>query len=207
MIHAHDFKRQVAAGDYHILNPYDGITNHQFPCARCGRQMPDDHYSILMNAQRIRGILEKTTRSGLIVLKGRCRTCRKQERGKWAKHPLYTAAMDRHFSKYTAHVRGQAIGRGIFFGLQKDDVLGLYIKQEGLCALTGIPMRWGTKGERLRGTRSLNGPSLDRIDSAKDYTIGNVQFVLNIVNIMKTDLPQEQFIALCRAISSHTLTM
>lgn len=42
--------------------------------------------------------------------------------------------------------------------------------------------------------------SIDRIDSAVGYIRGNVQFVCDVVNRMKQDLPQEQLFLWCRRI-------
>jgi hypothetical protein len=44
--------------------------------------------------------------------------------------------------------------------------------------------------------------SLDRIDSSKGYIIGNVQWAHKMVNRMKNDMPQEEFIEFCRDIIS-----
>ena len=45
--------------------------------------------------------------------------------------------------------------------------------------------------------------SLDRIDSCKGYTIDNVQWVHKWINVMKSDHSQDEFIALCRAVTTH----
>ena len=47
--------------------------------------------------------------------------------------------------------------------------------------------------------------SLDRIDSSKDYVLGNIQLVLKEVNYMKQSLSQEDFINICKKISNHNV--
>jgi hypothetical protein len=42
--------------------------------------------------------------------------------------------------------------------------------------------------------------SLDRIDSSKGYTIENVQWVHAIINNMKWDMPQSEFLSFCYAV-------
>jgi hypothetical protein len=91
--------------------------------------------------------------------------------------------------------------------VDKDDLLGLYLKQEGCCALTGMKMNWHTKGTQGRNKKANAAPSVDRIDSNGDYVMGNIQIVMSIVNIMKNDLPQDTFIELCHRISAQNLSL
>ena len=44
--------------------------------------------------------------------------------------------------------------------------------------------------------------SIDRIDSAVGYVRGNVQFVCDVVNRMKQDLPQSEMFIWCRRVLS-----
>jgi len=73
----------------------------------------------------------------------------------------------------------------------------LYEKQNGCCALTGLPIPMPTRVE--------DGfvASLDRIDSSKGYIQGNVQWVHKHVNTMKWDFDQDYFFELCRLISER----
>lgn len=206
MLNAHNFRQQVAARKYHLLNPRDGVLVHRFECVRCHRDMPDTSYFPLMKADRLDGFGTKARLRGLIVLNGVCLTCRAQQRGKWANHPLYSPGLDRHFTVYLRTLRNGAIARGLFFGLDKDDLLGLYIGQEGRCNLTGIRMSWESRGKRGKGNRALAAPSVDRIDSGKDYTLDNVQMVLQVVNSMKSDMPQSTFIEVCQSVVNHTFS-
>lgn len=204
MLNAPHFKQQVSSKQYHLLDPFDGVVEHRFECLRCKRDMPDSCYFPLMKADRLHGRGSSARLRRLIVLNGVCMTCRRQQLGKWSRHPLYSPGLDRHFSTYIRSVRGGAISRGIFFGLDKDDLLGLYIKQDGLCNLTGHRMAWESRGKKGKGNRAPAAPSLDRIDSEKDYTLDNVQMVLQIVNTMKSDMPQSVFIEACHSVASHT---
>jgi hypothetical protein len=62
----------------------------------------------------------------------------------------------------------------------------------GKCALSG----WDISMAYANSTASL-----DRIDSSKGYSAENIQWVHVIVNMCKNKYPQEQFIAMCKAIS------
>lgn len=70
----------------------------------------------------------------------------------------------------------------------------LFLTQNKKCALSGVPLFFGKKGKD-------NSASLDRIDNAKGYELGNVQWVHKHVNFMKRDLDQSYFIELCKKIS------
>ena len=87
-----------------------------------------------------------------------------------------------------AALKVRAKDKGYEFDLSPEFLQELFDKTEGVCEQTGIPfdMALGTKKNRnpLR-------PSVDRIDSAKGYTQDNVRLVLTIVNIAKSDFPDE----------------
>ncbi len=84
--------------------------------------------------------------------------------------------------------------RGIHWELVAQDIADLYDKQEGVCALSGLPIGWVEVGQN-------HTASIDRIDSKKGYTKGNIQLVHKNINMMKQSFSQEQFIALCNAVS------
>jgi hypothetical protein len=75
----------------------------------------------------------------------------------------------------------------------------LYVKQNGKCALSGIPLKFANANKRNSETTA----SLDRIDSNQGYVEGNVQWVHKNVNIMKNIFNQEHFIYLCKEIAKN----
>lgn len=74
----------------------------------------------------------------------------------------------------------------------------LFIKQDGKCIYTGIFLNFTTNQGGIGSTASL-----DRIDSNKDYTKDNVQFVHRDVNKMKMDFSNEYFLYMCRLIADN----
>jgi hypothetical protein len=76
-----------------------------------------------------------------------------------------------------------------------EDVWDLYIKQNKLCALTGVPIS-------IKSSGIYNTASLDRIDSSIGYTLSNIQWVHKHVNIMKNKFEQKYFIELCQLVAS-----
>lgn len=68
----------------------------------------------------------------------------------------------------------------------------IFIGQNRKCALSGIDLNFGGKWNSSNTTASL-----DRIDSSKGYIVGNIQWVHKKLNIMKGEMSDEQFTALC----------
>jgi hypothetical protein len=67
----------------------------------------------------------------------------------------------------------------------------LYKLQNGLCAITKLPMELSIG---LGDTTVANKASPDRIDSSKGYEIGNIQLTLKWVNVMKLNYSTSEFI-------------
>jgi len=82
-----------------------------------------------------------------------------------------------------------------------DDLLAIHKRQEGLCALSGMRMTTAlTRG------RVWTNVSVDRVDSSRGYDVNNVQLVCLAANLMKNNLPQEDFVRWCRVIADkHAL--
>lgn len=78
-------------------------------------------------------------------------------------------------------------------------LVGMYERQQGRCALSGVEMTY-----RAGSGRVDTNISIDRIDSAKGYVRGNVQFVCDIVNRMKQDLSEDMMRTWCRRVLEHT---
>lgn len=68
-------------------------------------------------------------------------------------------------------------------------------QQQWKCALTGIDLEFKRGGQTI-GNRWINphSCSIDRIDTTKPYTIGNVQLVCSVVNDMKSFYSQADLI-------------
>lgn len=84
--------------------------------------------------------------------------------------------------------------RGIKWELSAEGIYELYREQGGVCALSSVPIGWVDVGQ-------LHTASIDRIDSTKGYTVGNVQLLHKDVNMMKQSFSQEQFVAWCKLIA------
>lgn len=89
-----------------------------------------------------------------------------------------------------------ALKRGIPFKLEITEAWQVFQQQRGLCAMTGLPLQ-------LNSTRAQSTGSLDRLDAAKPYEPGNIQWVLKEVNVARNTLGVEEFVELCRKVTAH----
>lgn len=86
------------------------------------------------------------------------------------------------------------------FEVTIQDVWDLFIKQNRKCALTGVPIFFHyDKKTKIK----LQTASLDRIDSKKDYTLDNIQWVHKTVNRIKWALDQNEFIKFCKLVANY----
>lgn len=83
-----------------------------------------------------------------------------------------------------------ALNRGIEWDLTLKEFVNGFT---GVCTLTG----WDISMEY----KSDAPASLDRIDSSKGYTAGNIQWVHAMVNMCKNKYEQEDFVSMCKAVA------
>ena len=88
--------------------------------------------------------------------------------------------------------------RSIPFEITIDDVAELFEKQEGKCALSGLPLLLPSKSKQVNG--KYRTASLDRINSNLPYQKDNIQWVHKDVNMMKQQFSTEHFLELCSKI-------
>lgn len=100
---------------------------------------------------------------------------------------------------YFDKLKRQASKKGREFNLDMSYLWDLFLKQNRLCALSGIPLSLG-RGHYTKKRWSQTA-SLDRIDSTKGYIKGNVQWLHKYVNLMKKDKTDREFIDWCCKIA------
>jgi len=89
--------------------------------------------------------------------------------------------------------------RGHEFNITYEDILVLLDKQDHRCAFTGREFTWTS--------HSPGKFSIDRIDSGKGYVLENIQLVCGPANMAKHWLTHEEFLQLCREVTTHELTL
>jgi len=101
----------------------------------------------------------------------------------------------RHWGK----IRLRASKKHRSFTLTIEEAWDLFLSQDRKCALTGLHLEFGRAHYPEETTASL-----DRIDSAQGYEVGNVQWVHKSINFMKGSLQQDEFIRFCRLVTENT---
>jgi hypothetical protein len=97
-----------------------------------------------------------------------------------------------------ARARKGARQRRLEFAIELQHVEELLAQADGRCMLTGIPFDM----RRPAGARKrLWAPSVDRIESAHGYVLGNVRLVAIAVNIAMSDFGEEFLIRIANALS------
>lgn len=98
---------------------------------------------------------------------------------------------------FVLRIINSAKTRDIEYNLTVIFLENLFLKQKGKCALTGELLTFP------QNSRDTFTASLDRIDSSKDYTKDNVQWVHKDVNILKMDNADEELINWSEKIVEH----
>ena len=90
--------------------------------------------------------------------------------------------------------------------ITKNDLIELFTKQKGLCALSGIKMEHTINNNETIVENKYN-ISIDRINSDAGYTKENIQLVCWICNQMKSDTEPHLFINIITQIYKTHITL
>jgi len=108
-------------------------------------------------------------------------------------NPEYTNAPQEWY--YRTIING-AKKRNIDFNITIEEFTNCYT---GNCSLSGFPL----KTVKYYAQRVNQTASLDRIDSSLGYNKENVQWIHKKINTMKMDIPNQEFIYICKKISNN----
>lgn len=117
-----------------------------------------------------------------------CRACKAQN---------YKSKVSGSYESFLRHIYTQSkscIKSGkrngdLEWSIELDDLISLWEKQDGKCALSGVYLTHHKDGS---GHKDYNA-SIDRISGEKGYTYHNVQLVCYRVNLMKHTLSEDMF--------------
>lgn len=127
---------------------------------------------------------------GEVLHKNKTNNCGCDVRGHWE------GCGDLSMTMYGRVLRNAAI-RGLTVDVSIEFLWRLYLRQNGRCALSGLPI-FLSKRDSVASEASV-----DRIDSALAYTETNVQWVHKEINMMKQDLSEARFFELCQHVAQH----
>lgn len=112
--------------------------------------------------------------------------------------------VDRSMKYFHSTARKGARARNIEFTITQQDVIDLWYKQNGRCALSGVPMTL------THGTAYNHNPtkvSIDRIDNDVGYTKENIQLITWQINCSKGTFDVEQLFEMCQHIVNYQQTL
>jgi len=142
-------------------------------------------------------------RSATSGLQTYCKACQRIRGICWA------STFGGYITRVFLWLQNNAKKRNLRVEITREDIAALYHEQEGKCALTGLQMthvyspteEGGRRNER--NENHLRNFSVDRKDSSGSYTKENIQLVCGIINTIKWDLPQHEFIFYCKAVTKY----
>ena len=85
------------------------------------------------------------------------------------------------------------------FDLTLEQIMGIYHKQGGKCALTGRDLQC----QVVPGVTNMENASIDRIKAGGAYTADNIQLVCLDVNTFRGGTPIKNFIHVCCLVAKH----
>lgn len=104
-------------------------------------------------------------------------------------------------NEYFQGIKARARIKNLEMNITQEYMGDLFKLQRGICKLSGRKMI-------LRSYyKDENTASLDRIDSSKGYTVGNVQWVHKDMNTMKLDWSDSEFIEACKEVARHNTSI
>lgn len=151
-------------------------------CTRCHKKLPatTDVFSPA-----------KHTKSGLYSWCRKCSTDYQRE--------VYRT-LEGQMARRVKAARARAQQFHLGFDLTVEHLLGLWEKQQGCCAVSGLPLNLD---DGDLGKQALR-PSVDRIHPKKGYVQGNVRLVATIVNFGINRWSYDVFVTMCMAVASRT---
>ena len=156
-------------------------------CLVCGRSLDPSEFDSHQEYER-RGHRD-----------GRCKECKRKQNQEAREN---YDDKKRLYKTIQARVLGaseRAKRKGIPCTITKEFILDLWNKQNGLCAISKIPMTYEMDSGRI-----YTNVSIDQIEQGKGYTEDNVQLVCMAVNQLKSDWDMNTVKYICKMIINNS---
>mgnify|MGYP003147347605 CR=1 FL=1 len=158
-------------------------------CVQCGKVQPlkDYHYEE-----------RKGRKSSYSYYRNRCRKCIHVIR-----RERYTASPQSFLRRSWVQLRSARKRQGHTVFMSFEDILTIFRKQKGKCALTGLLMTNNLVDGNTSWSDNQTNISIDRKDNSKGYEKNNIQLVCKRVNIAKHTLNNKEFITWCQRVTTN----
>ncbi len=137
-----------------------------------------------------------------------CKDCLRQHRkSKWAKRPDVRAKATAQSKERASRTPRYRLAQARNAGLKRrptdnpisiDQLIGLWVAQDGKCAVSGIPMTWSAGNQG--GKKLPTSVSLDRIDNGRSYEPGNVRLVCDAFNAFRGEMTDQQMVEMAESL-------
>jgi hypothetical protein len=117
---------------------------------------------------------------------------------------MYHKSYSMFLRKTSTYLRNRAKTRNIPLSEDMEHkALGdLFEKQNGLCALSGLPMTWADENKHANdGSRRGTNIAVDRIDPNGPYSMQNIRLVCERANKMKSNNTDDDLYFWCTQIA------
>lgn len=105
---------------------------------------------------------------------------------------------------FISNIRQNAKSRNLKFNLTCNYLWNLFVKQNKKCAISNLDLFFAKKAKH---TPEECNASIDRINPAKGYIKGNVQWVHKQINIMKSTMSMIEFIKICELVYKQNIDL
>lgn len=95
----------------------------------------------------------------------------------------------------------RATKKKILHSVGSGDLKKLFEKQNGLCAIMGVPLNITRDSNQINGTCPPDRISIDRINNDGGYTLDNIQLTCVFVNKWRGRARLEEFIGYCKLVA------
>ena len=128
----------------------------------------------------------------------RCNCCKQKVRNNILRDKDFDSRLMHLLAERLNGAKRRATMKNLPFDLTLENLLLLFNKQNGKCAISNIDMT-----VNMRNGRSPFNLSLDQIIPSKGYTLDNIQFICMAVNQLKSDFDNDVIMAVCSGIINH----
>jgi hypothetical protein len=146
-------------------------------CTGCHRELPLDKFFVKS--------------SGAVT--SRCYPCASDRNRK-----RDAESVESYLKTIATAIRYRAKQKGVDCTLDWAQLLDIWREQDGICALSGLPLTHHRQGPE---SRSHFNASVDRVVMDGPYSKDNVMLVCTKVNMMRGKLHIDEFVMMCRAVA------
>lgn len=155
-------------------------------CLSCGRSLDPEQFDFHQE-YAVRGHRD-----------GRCKECKRTQNQEARRKYDDEKKLYKTIQARVLNAKQRASKKGIPCTITSDFILDLWNKQEGLCAISRIPMTY-----EIDNGRVFTNVSIDQKNPGQGYTEDNVQLVCSAVNQLKSNWDMDTVLYICKQVINN----